>query len=411
MQRFYFKLTLLMAVLLIAVTFTVHFAQADQPAKVTPVIVISLDGFRHDYIAKFNPPRVSQLAERGTVSRLEPVYPAKTFPNHISLATGLYPSKHGIVDNYFYDIERNDFYGMGKGYDDSTWLDGIPIWNLAEQQGLRAATYFWPESDARVNGMSPSYFYRYSHYASPKKRIEQIIRWLQQPDETRPALIMSYFHQIDSAGHRYGPNGAGTGAAVHYIDGLIGQLIDELARLELEANLILVADHGMLETLSDDAIHVDRLPLPDGFERVHNSTRVMYYAKNDAAQAQLSELQQQLESLDLTVDINTIDSMKRAGYQESSRSGDLIIDARPPVTFSGREIKPGRVSGTHGYTGITEMDAVFIAVGPAFSPDRKVERLRVIDVYPLIAKLLELRIEEPIDGNENAILPLLETTE
>ncbi|WP_417655743.1 ectonucleotide pyrophosphatase/phosphodiesterase [Pseudidiomarina aestuarii] len=411
MQRFHSKFTLLAAVLLTAVTSTAHSVETEQSATVTPVIVISLDGFRHDYIAKFNPPHISQLAERGTVAHLEPVYPSKTFPNHISLATGLYPSRHGIIDNYFYDTERNDFYGMGKGYDDSTWLDGIPIWNLAEQQGLRAATYFWPESDARVNGMSPSYFYRYSHNASPKKRIEQIIRWLQQPDESRPALIMSYFHQIDSAGHRHGPNGAGTRAAVHYIDGLIGQLVDELARLELEANIILVADHGMLETRSDDAIHVDTLPLPDGFERVHNSTRVMYYAKNDAAKAQLSALKQQLDSLELAVDINTIDAMNRAGYQESSRSGDLIIDARPPVTFSGREIKPGRVSGTHGYSGIAEMDAAFIAVGPAFSPDRKIERLGVIDVYPLIAKLLDLRVVEPIDGNENAILPLLETTE
>lgn len=411
-QRVYLKLTLLATALVGWTTISAVSAEAVTATQnPVPVIVISLDGLRHDYIAKFEPPYLSQLVQQGTVAKLEPVYPSKTFPNHISLATGLYPSKHGIVDNYFYDSERSDFYGMGKGYDDSTWLNGIPIWNLAEQHGLRAATYFWPESDARVNGMSPSYFYRYSHNASPKIRIEQIIRWLQQPAESRPALIMSYFHQIDTAGHRHGPNGAGTRAAVHYIDGLIGQLVEELKRLNITANLVLVADHGMLETRSDDAIQVNTLPLPEGFERVHNSTRVMYYAKNDDAKQQIEALKNELIGLELAVDVNTVAELVRTGYQESSRSGDLIIDAHPPATFSGREVVPGRISGTHGYTGIAEMDAAFIAVGPAFSPDRQIERLRVIDVYPLIAKLLDLQIAEPIDGNEDAILPLLEPAE
>lgn len=386
-------------------------ASEQQEASADPVIVISLDGFRHDYLTKFAPPHISRLAEQGTVAKLEPVYPSKTFPNHISLATGLYPSKHGIVDNYFYDTERNDFYGMGKGYDDSTWLSGIPLWNLAEQQGVRAATYFWPESDARVNGMTPSYFYRYSHNASPKKRIEQIIRWLQQPPASRPSLIMSYFHQIDSAGHRHGPNGAGTRAAVLYIDGLIGDLVTALAAEQIDANIILVADHGMLETRSEDAIHVDQLPLPDGFERVHNSTRVFYYAKTDAAKQRVAALETQINNLQLPVTVNAVGALSELGYNASARSGDLVVDAQPPATFSSREIVPGRISGTHGYVGIEEMDAAFIAAGPAFATNRRVERLRVIDVYPLVAELLNLTISEPIDGDTAIILPLLKPAE
>ena len=134
----------LWATLLLAVLTTGVQAKDDTPY----VVMISIDGFRHDYVEKHNAANIAQIAKDGVqAEKMIPVYPSSTFPNHISIITGLLPVHHGIVNNAFYDKSRpvKDSYArysMGKGYGDSTWLSGMPFWNLVEFNGLKAATYF-----------------------------------------------------------------------------------------------------------------------------------------------------------------------------------------------------------------------------------------------------------------------------
>ena len=129
-------------------------------AKEQTVVMISIDGLRWDYIEKHGAPNLKAMGEQGVrAQKMQPVYPSKTFPNHISVITGLLPVNHGIVDNKFCDKARNNqCYSMGKGQKDSTWVRGTPLWNLVKMHGLKSAVYFWPESDARFNGMTPDYY-------------------------------------------------------------------------------------------------------------------------------------------------------------------------------------------------------------------------------------------------------------
>jgi len=158
------------------------------------VVLISIDGFRHDYIEKHDAKNIAELAKSGVRSKgLVPVYPSKTFPNHLSIITGRYPTNHGLVDNNFYDTERQQKYSMGDGLEDSSWITALPLWNLAEFQGVKAATFFWPESDARINGRTPSYFYHYSTPVPNSQRVDQIIEWLKLPEQARPRLVTGYF--------------------------------------------------------------------------------------------------------------------------------------------------------------------------------------------------------------------------
>lgn len=193
-------------------------------AKEQTVVLVSIDGLRWDYIEKHGAPNLKAMAERGVrAQKLIPVYPTKTFPNHISIITGLLPVNHGIVDNSFCDKARkNDCYSMGKALGDSTWVKGIPLWNLAKMQGLKSATYFWPESDALFNGMTPDYFYHYSKYSDYQSRVDQIIQWLSLPKAQRPRFIASYFSLVDSMGHEFGPDAPQTRDAVKQLDELMG---------------------------------------------------------------------------------------------------------------------------------------------------------------------------------------------
>ncbi|WP_350541771.1 ectonucleotide pyrophosphatase/phosphodiesterase, partial [Psychrobacter sp. CAL495-MNA-CIBAN-0180] len=151
-------------------------------------------------------------------------------------------------------------YSMGKALGDSTWVKGIPLWNLAKMQGLKSATYFWPESDALFNGMTPDYFYHYSKYSDYQSRVDQIIQWLSLPKAQRPRFIASYFSLVDSMGHEFGPDAPQTRDAVKQLDELMGKLQTRLSKLEQEVNLVIVSDHGMASIDPDKSIDVTTLP-------------------------------------------------------------------------------------------------------------------------------------------------------
>ena len=125
------------------------------------VILISLDGFRWDYRNKADTPNLDILLENGVNSEsFIPVFPSKTFPNHLSIVTGSYPENHGILSNDMYDPEWDADYYIGENsapVQEGRWYDADPIWVTAEKQGKITGTYFWPGSEAEINGKRPTY--------------------------------------------------------------------------------------------------------------------------------------------------------------------------------------------------------------------------------------------------------------
>src|ERR1700686_2980201 len=99
------------------------------------VVMVSLDGFRFDYAKKYRAKNLLALAAQGASAPdgMIPCYPTLTFPNHYTLATGLYPEHHGIVGNNFYDPARKQRYEYKdpKATEDGSWYGGTPLWVLA----------------------------------------------------------------------------------------------------------------------------------------------------------------------------------------------------------------------------------------------------------------------------------------
>ena len=145
-------------------TFIISSSVYGQTAKST-VILLSIDGFSYDYLATYKPKNILTFGKTGATAKLLPIYPSKTFPNHLSIVTGVYPVQHGIVHNKFYHRVLKKNYTLGAGKFNSAWLTARPIWTLAEQQGLKTAIYFWPESETKVDGRLPTYYYPYKQYA------------------------------------------------------------------------------------------------------------------------------------------------------------------------------------------------------------------------------------------------------
>lgn len=359
------------------------------------VVMISMDGFRYDYAEKFGAKNILEIGKNGAVAaRMFPAYPSKTFPNHYTLVTGLYPGNHGLVSNEFYSRSRGQWYEYKKKETvlNGDWYSGIPLWVLAEQQGMMSASFFWVGSEAAIQGVRPSYTYAYDASIPNDFRIRQIIDWLKLPEAVRPHIVLGYFSLVDDLGHRYGPDHAKTREGVLQLDSLIGVLKTAIDAMDLPVHLVLVSDHGMTS--------IDRgVVLPEvvdlGDSKVSYSFPPMIY-QQDAA-----EVDRIYRTL---LQSGVVDVYKKGAvpaylnFVNEDRVGDLVLATRPPLVILDR---PRQVSGgTHGYDPFTvdEMGAIFYAWGPRLRSGVKLPAFENVDVYPFVAEILGLKITQPIDG-------------
>lgn len=369
------------------------------------VVLISLDGFRHDYIELHGATNISRIAKEGVrASSMTPVYPANTFPNHLSLITGLLPKNHGIVNNRFFDktrLTKDGYakYSMGKGKADSTWIAATPLWNLVELNGLKAATFFWPESDARIGGALPTYSFPYSKYASYQQRVDQMIQWLSLPEVSRPRFVTGYFSLTDTVGHDEGPNSPLTKEAVQKVDALVGELYDRVQALDIDVNVVIVSDHGMTPVDSDKAIDVSTLSIPDSFSVENEGAQVHIYAPTETSDEVIAQEASRLFSIANQRYVVLSDAQREIRhFEKGNRTGDILLEVAPPARFI--DDAAGHISkGGHGYLNtLADMGATFVAAGPAFKKGTILPAFSNLEVYPALAKVMGIAPFTPIDG-------------
>lgn len=364
------------------------------------VIMISIDGFRYDYAQKFNAQNLLRLSAGGVQAKsMQPAYPSLTFPNHYSLATGLYPSHHGLVDNIFYDPKRQKGYGDRNRatVEDSSWYGGTPLWVLAEKQRLLSASYFWVGSEAAVQGVRPSYYFRYNEKMSINRRIQQVVEWLRLPADRRPHLITFYFPEVDHAGHRFGPDSESTRRAVQFVDESIGRMVAAVAALQLPVNFIVVSDHGMMMADTTQRIKaLDSLKLDDCKVTTGNEKIMIYNSHPERINELYGLFRSRARHYSVYRKQDTPERWRYGQEDRYGRIGDLLLVADPGYIFNtGLRVYPGH----HGYdNGQQEMNAVFMAWGPAIKAHLTLDAFANVHVYPLVARLLGLTITEPIDG-------------
>ncbi len=387
-----------------------HAPNAETQRAKHYVILVSLDGFRYDYAQKYGAKNLLALAASGASAPegMIPSYPSVTFPNHYTIVTGLYPEHHGIVANNFYDPARKQSYAFNnpKTVTDGSWYSGTPLWVLAEKQGMRAASFFWPGSEAEIQGTRPSYYLQFDDKFPDDKRVEQLLAWLRLPDADRPHFITLYYSNVDHAGHIFGPNAPETAEAVRRVDEMIGKLSAGIATLRLPIDLIVVADHGM-EAVQGGWVALDKWADLSQFE----TSGPLLYAKSetDAATAYSSLL----GASDAFEVYRRAKMPKNLHYDSNSREGDPVVVPTGPYNvvaheprLNGNPVTPNR--GGHGYDPQTmpAMKAIFYAAGPDIRSGVSVAPFENVNLYPLIAKILGLQIGS-IDGKLSVLEGIL----
>ncbi|MEP6883100.1 MAG: ectonucleotide pyrophosphatase/phosphodiesterase [Dokdonella sp.] len=370
-----------------------------------PLLLISIDGFRADYLDRGLTPTLNALADSGVRAEyMRPSFPSLTFPNHYALITGLRPDRNGIVANTMEDdrIPGQKFTSWNREaiQNPNWWDEGIPLWTTAQRYGLNSGIMFWPGSEAPVHGSHPEFWSAYDKKMQGVSRVDQILAWLSLEDDKRPSLMTLYLDTIDGVGHRDGPDSDELNAELRVVDSTIRRLVDGLIErgFDQSLNIVIVSDHGMVSTSPERVVFLDEI-LPADFARV-----VSYGVLTGIVPKRGHG--RDTEAILLTHH----DHMRcwrksrlpeRFHYGKNRRVPALLCLANHGWIISDHvnlAAKEHFSYGEHGYDiEDPDMRAIFIAHGPSLRKGVVLPAFDNVDVYPLLAHLLGIEAE-PNDG-------------
>ncbi|KAF3391013.1 hypothetical protein DPV78_010986 [Talaromyces pinophilus] len=392
-------------------------------------IVVSLDGFRADFLNRGLSPTLSKFIAEGVSPRyMIPSFPSVTFPNHFTLVTGLYPESHGMVANDFYDPNLKEYFTVTPGLsDDAKWWTAEPIWATAEKQGIRTAIHMWPGSEAHIGNMDPSFYDKFNGSEVLSRKVDRVMEFLDFPGEEsddgveklRPQFIATYVPNVDTAGHLYGPNSTEIRSVITYADEMLAGILDGLEARNLTniVNIVVVSDHGMATTSTsrtiqlDDLIDIDLVQYIDGWPL--RGIRPKTPEGLEVLKAQLAE---KVGKFSDGIEVYTKDTMpERWHFTNNDRIAPLwvipkagwAVVERPDFDVQEALEKDivYRPRGIHGYDNYHPlMRAIFVARGPAFPhpPNSRVEEFENVNVYNLICDSVGI---EPLPNNGTLHLP------
>ncbi|KAJ5085170.1 Type I phosphodiesterase/nucleotide pyrophosphatase/phosphate transferase [Penicillium argentinense] len=394
-------------------------------------ILISLDGFRADFLDRGLTPSLNSLVANGVSPQyMNPSFPSVTFPNHFTLVTGLYPESHGVVGNTFWDPElEEEFYYTHPAVSMlPKWWNAEPLWVTAEKQGVRTGIHMWPGSEAHIGEEEPSYVDKYNGSESLSRKINRVLEFLDLPgaeDEShlvpeRPQLIAAYVPDVDRDGHKYGPNSTEIRATISHADEMVGGIMAGLEARNLTnvVNVVVVSDHGMATTSIERLVQLEHLVDLNLVEHIDGWPSRGLRPKRPE---DLPTLQKQLEDAAPkyahAVEIYTRETMpERYHFQNNDRIAPLWIIPKTgwaiverPEFDAKKALETGEVyspKGIHGYDHEHPlMRAIFIARGPAFphKPNSRLEAFQNIEVYNILCDSLGV---DPVPNNGTLRLPL-----
>jgi predicted AlkP superfamily pyrophosphatase or phosphodiesterase len=365
------------------------------------VILLSIDGMRADYLDRYKPPTLSRLATEGVRAKwMIPSFPTKTFPNHYTIVTGLYPANHGIVENNVYDFGTVLTMSKREEVRNPRWWGGEPIWVTAQKQGQLAASYFWPGTEAPIAN-EPPWKYRYYNGKVPNfLRVDKVLSWLDNPVESRPTMITLYFSNVDDAGHEFGPEAEETKYALWEVDGAIDRLMSGLRErgIDKKVNVIVVSDHGMATVDVRKTTFLDDHFNFDDTERILWTSEIIQIFPKAGKEGVIFN---KIKNLERVKCWKKNDIPERLNYRQGKRVAPIVCSSKEGWITTNHEwyedwLKgledTNKPRGAHGYDNALEsMRATFIAHGPAFRRGFLAEPFQNVDVYNLMCTILGLK--------------------
>lgn len=380
------------------------------PAAPAAVVLVSLDGFRADYLDLGITPNLSRLAREGVRAEwMTPSYPTLTFPNHYTLVTGLRPDRHGIVHNTMRDASLGRFsLGNRDAIGDGRWWGGEPAWVTIERAGLPTATMFWPGSEAAIGGVRPTRWMPFDETMTSDARVDTVLGWLGEDAATRPRFATLYFDSLDHDSHDHGPDSPEARRRIVELDNAIGRLVEGIAAQRRPVNLVIVSDHGMAEVAPGRMVAVEDMVDRDVAESV-TLGQVVGFVPRPGREAQAgARLLGRYPHYECW---RKQELPARWQYGTHARIPPIVCqmdegwDAGTRKSIEKRATEGSR--GSHGFAPeLPSMRAVFVANGPAFRRGARIGAFDNVHVYPLLMRLAGVTAV-PGDGDARVLEPAL----
>ncbi|VDM34835.1 unnamed protein product [Hydatigera taeniaeformis] len=388
------------------------------------VILVSLDGFRHDYIeyALQNGRNVSafqQIAKEGFRGmQVHSVMVTLTFPSHFTLATGRTVEHHGLVGNTFYDPDLKDYYK----YTNSTknlqpqWFTmnhNEQIWLTNQRNGGKSGVFYWPGSDSRMYGeMEYVNFGLYSSLPSIRFRVDRVMDWITKPDVN---LVLMYFHEPDSAGHKYGPDSEKVLDMLEVVNDGIAYLLQRIEQsddFDEPPNIIVTSDHGMTRVSNTKIVNVSAVLKPDEYIfGVDGSPATLgVWPKPDGSGLTVTQIYEKLKTLQHCDVYRKEDIPDKYHYKNNTRIAPIVVFPHLGWMVQTNASKPyrGTLNGMHGYNNSEpDMHPFIVAMGPGIRKLGNVPIFYQVDVYALVCLLLRIYKPNVVDSDVYRVAPFV----
>jgi predicted AlkP superfamily pyrophosphatase or phosphodiesterase len=374
---------------------------ATAEAGASRVIVVSLDGTTPAAARDARVASLEDLARRGArAERLVPVFPTNTFPNHVSLVTGVAPEVHGIVNNVFLDPVR----GLFRYANDPDWIEVEPIWSIAARHGVVSAAYHWVGSEgAWRGGGGPRHWVAFDATTRESEKVAQVLAWLDIEDPgARPRLITTWFRGADRVAHRYGPDSPRVGAALREQGEALAQLVAGIEARDgfATTTLFVVSDHGMAAV--ERSVDLDAALREVGVAATVLGAGGVVFATVPGGAEDVEKVLRVARSLSL-------EAYARAEAPPllrlaNPRFGDVVVLAPNGTAIASASGPKPDMRGAHGYRPEAPgMGALFLAAGRGVRPGLRLGEVRAVDVAPTVLALLGVEAPRWMEGR---VLPL-----
>lgn len=385
--------------------------QQDKPY----LILISIDGFRWDYQDTYDTPTLDRIAASGVrAEAMVPVFPTLTFPNHYSIATGLYPANHGLIGNHFPSRDRGKFYSLRdrEAVQDGSWYRGQPIWVAAEKNGMVTAAYYFVGTEAPVDGVAMTYWHQFDASVPGAARVKKALEWLAMPNEKRPHVITLYFEDVDVATHSHGPGSAESIASIKVVDDYLATLLDgiESSPAAGQTYIVVVSDHGQAAYIDGaKPFIIDTVVDLDDFIAIDHGTSAFLYLREPDKERATDARDAINRAWNHGRAMLPADAPADWRVTEGAGFADVILQANPGyAVFTSIDAAGHNVVGNHGWPrNDKNMHGIFLASGPRLPGGVKIPPIENVDVYPLMMEVLDLPITSPIDSDPDSLTKLL----
>ncbi|XP_055843677.1 ectonucleotide pyrophosphatase/phosphodiesterase family member 5-like [Episyrphus balteatus] len=403
-----------------AATTTTHnnrtlLAKDDQSQTEKPIlIIVSYDGFRNEYLKRNVTPNLLKFRSEGIYTdRMLNVFPTKTFTNHFSMATGLYPDKHGILANSLYDTKEGPLAYSYKlfHYDESI----EPIWIVNEKANGHSGCMMWPGSDFNYTNKGCTHMLKYDRTVPLMDRVDTMMKWLTDP--IKPAnLVMFYSEQPDKLAHIVGPDTQNITDVVASLDLLTKYIQEQIIahKLQKRVNLIHLSDHGMAGVPTTRFINLTDYLEPDSC-KMYGTSPILQIVPSEGKLDYVYETLKNASIVEGHFDVyKSKELLKRWHATNEQRFGPIIAVAKMDYAFQDLwewAKNDGTAYGVHGYDNEEElMHPIFMAKGPAFKAGgQEVKPFESVDLFYLFTKILGINDTSIRDGSAARISHLFAT--